>query len=697
MRSLIMPNKLTIQSMQQLGERRGGRCLSDMYVGAGSKLLWQCGKGHQWMATPHNIQRGKWCPYCIGRGKTILDMHELAAQHEGQCLSDTYVNRKTPLLWRCAKGHQWMATPADVGRGTWCTQCSGHVKLTIQEMHTMAESRGGKCLSDVYVNNQTPLLWECKEGHRWKATAGCVKRGTWCRVCAGLSKPSMDDVQRLAGERGGKLLSQNYRNARTRLEWECLEGHRWTATWDQIQRGRWCPECSAGLGERICREFFNQLFQRSFPKARPKWLINKAGNQMELDGYCPALGIAFEHQGEHHYSTKGYFLHSEADLSRRQEDDALKTTLCTQKGIALIAVPEILNRLALDQVKPFIKEQLTAKGLPLPRDFDTRPVDVGGAYATPSARQILNYLQAVAIDHGGKCLSKHYTNNHTKLLWECSKGHRWEADSAHIIRGHWCPYCAGRGKTIHDMQQLAAQKGGQCLSDTYVSSQLTLLWQCAEGHQWRALPNAIRQGHWCPVCEGNARLTIQEMHGLAESRGGKCLSDTYVNAHSKLAWQCAKGHQWMANPHDIQQGKWCPYCAGRGKTIEDMRNLAAQHAGQCLSEVYKTSKTRLLWQCQAGHRWEATPGHVLRGSWCPYCAGQGKKTIEDMKNLAVQHGGQCLSEVYRNVSTKLLWQCQAGHKWETTPDHVQRGSWCPVCFNERRGQQRHATPQRDKT
>ena len=43
------------------------------------------------------------------------------------------------------------------------------LKSTLKEIQDIAEKKGGKCLSPEYFGNLTPLLWECKEGHRWEA------------------------------------------------------------------------------------------------------------------------------------------------------------------------------------------------------------------------------------------------------------------------------------------------------------------------------------------------------------------------------------------------------------------------------------------------------------------------------------------------------------------------------------------------
>jgi queuine/archaeosine tRNA-ribosyltransferase len=265
-----MTKKLMIQAMQQLADSRGGRCLSDTYVDNKTPLLWKCAKGHEWMAIPSNVKRGSWCPECWGHIKpTIQHMHRLAETRGGRCLSDEYINAHARLLWQCKEGHQWKAIPDSIQRGSWCAKCSGKAKLTIQHMHRLAETREGKCLSDTYVDNKTPLWWECKEGHRWKAQPNNIGTGEWCPQCYGNVRLTIQDMRHLAETRGGRCLSDTYVNNTAPLRWECKEGHRWKANARNIGIGRWCPTCSSGLGERICREFFSQLLGDSFPKTRP--------------------------------------------------------------------------------------------------------------------------------------------------------------------------------------------------------------------------------------------------------------------------------------------------------------------------------------------------------------------------------------------------------------------------------------------
>ena len=114
--------------------------------------------------------------------------------------------------------------------------------------------------------------------------------------------------------------------------------------------------------------------------------------------------------------------------------------------------------------------------------------------------------------------------------------------------------------TIGKMRKIAKKRGGKCLSDAYVNSKTSLMWECTKGHQWEATPKSIKAGSWCKVCAGKAKGTIEEMQKIAKKRGGKCLSDAYVNAHRKLLWECNEGHKWESDPNSIKRGSWCRKC-----------------------------------------------------------------------------------------------------------------------------------------
>lgn len=298
-------------------------------------------------------------------------------------------------------------------------------------------------------------------------------------------------------------------------------------------------------------------------------------------------------------------------------------------------------------------------------------------------------LEKIAESLGGQCLAVDFKSMDSPILWECARGHRWYASPEDIVTHFaWCPECGEpETVTIQQMRAFADRKGGKCLSSVYLDDHTKLRWQCEHGHQWEAAPaDMINRDAWCPTCAdgkhtGRRGWTIEDMRRIAGERGGRCLSEKFVNLRTKLLWECRDGHRWEASPGNvITRHSWCPQCARKSRiTIEDMKEIARQRGGECLSDTFVNTRSKLLWQCKIGHQWEATPHSItVNRSWCPECAR--KVTIRDMQEYARKKGGKCLSETYVNSNSKLLWECENGHIWLATPRSVTyRGKWCPFC------------------
>ena len=237
-----------IKPLQRLAKKRGGKCLSLTYKNSVTKLMWQCAKSHQWEALPGNIKQGTWCPYCSGKMKlTIEEILLLAERHNGKCLSDKYHGSHTRLFLECRFGHQWAATPASIKQGSWCPACTKSgpsAKKTISDMQRAAGKCGGKCLSTTYEGANNKLLWQCEKGHQWMAFPKSIRQGSWCLKCAGNKRYSIEDMQRIANDCGGKCFSNTYKNNMTKLLWVCSEGHQWEAMPMKIISGTWCRQCS---------------------------------------------------------------------------------------------------------------------------------------------------------------------------------------------------------------------------------------------------------------------------------------------------------------------------------------------------------------------------------------------------------------------------------------------------------------------
>lgn len=195
----------------------------------------------------------------------LMRLQEIAAAHNGACLSQSYLGARAQHLFRCSLGHEWQARACNVVDGHWCRQCvfdrqrsvplkkSTREKIGsalravdgLEQLRRAASVRGGLCLSTSYSSAHGRYDFICGVGHRWQTLGFKVMYGSWCRICAHEARRlTLSDAQKWASKLGGECLSDQYTCATSKLEWLCSKGHAWSATFSGVRAGHWCPECA---------------------------------------------------------------------------------------------------------------------------------------------------------------------------------------------------------------------------------------------------------------------------------------------------------------------------------------------------------------------------------------------------------------------------------------------------------------------
>lgn len=334
-----MPRKsrFTEKYIREAARRKGGDLVEIHYVNGRRKAKLICRRKHQWSITPYYIDK-TWCLECSGSKKyTMDDIQSIADERSGTCLSVEYFNKNTLLTWKCKYNHIFELPLAYVigKHKTWCPECDPTRKPSQKICNQLAGDQDGECLSE-YVDSSSKMTWKCHRGHIWEAAYNTIQKGHWCPTC-GYHAPSQDDVDQLAINKGGKCLSQ-YVCARDKMKWKCAKGHIWEATYANINNRSWCPKCR-NKTEQYCRSILECIFQDEFPNYRPVWLKNSENYRLELDGYNKDLKIAFEYNGLQHYEVVNAWQMTEEKLAKIQEHDRIKVEECRKRNIILIVIP----------------------------------------------------------------------------------------------------------------------------------------------------------------------------------------------------------------------------------------------------------------------------------------------------------------------------------------------------------------------
>ncbi len=216
-----------------------------------------------------------------------------------------------------------------------------------------------------------------------------------------------------------------------------------------------------------------------------------------------------------------------------------------------------------------------------------------------------------------------YVTSNNKTLFQCTEGHTWEATPGSVLAGNGCPHCAGRVPLTKEIVNARIVDRGIVMLGDYKNSHSKTLFQCSKGHTWEAMPANVVNGSSCLHCAGQAPLSKKIVNARIVDRGIVMLSE-YKNADTKSLFQCSEGHTWETTPYHVsKKGTGCPYCSRQAPLTTENVNARIADRGIVLLDEFITNSVKVRFQCSKGHIWEAKPNNVLNGRGCPDCAEWG--------------------------------------------------------------------------
>jgi len=285
---------------------------------------------------------------------TICD--NFVAKHHpgGLCLATEYINTNYKMLWQCKNGHKWKAIWKNVkNNNSWCPFCcSRNKKYTIKEIKEFINSIGYKLISTEYINANTPLKVECNNGHIYYPVFYSLKIGHRCDVCFGKQKLNFIEVNNFIESIGYKLISTEYINAKTPLEIKCNNNHTCYLTLSNLKTGNRCFICSSFKHENECRKILEKILGFLF---LPYSFKDFDGQLFKWDGYNEECKIAFEYNGEQHYKFPNYYHRTEEEFIMQIERDTRKLKYALKNGIKLITIPYTEKNNLEEYIKTLLK------------------------------------------------------------------------------------------------------------------------------------------------------------------------------------------------------------------------------------------------------------------------------------------------------------------------------------------------------
>ena len=239
--------------------------------------------------------------------------------------------------------------------------------------------------------------------------------------------------------------------------------------------------------------------------------------------------------------------------------------------------------------------------------------------------------------------------------WICDKGHHYQLKICDRTRRHLgCPYCSGH-RLLEGFNDFATKcpqllkewdydknnKLGIFPNKIGVGFKDKVWWKCPKGHSYDSVIFPRTHGVGCPYCSN--RRVLAGLNDVATTNPElikywdyekNVVKPTEISRgySGNIWWKCPKGHSYQATIiNNSKEGCGCPYCSGRRATSEN--NLLTKYPELAKEWDYEKNtvdptslslggKQKFWWQCEKGHKWEATvytrtaDGHV---SSCPIC------------------------------------------------------------------------------
>jgi len=313
------------------------------------------------------------------------------------------------------------------------------------------------------------------------------------------SKNQIIEITKYVSKLGGKLISKDYVNNESNLKFECKEGHVFFESWSNVKNSlRWCKECSPNryIGETLARMILEHLINCKMPSS-----FLKSMDGLQLDGYCSKKKIAFEYQGYQHFTKKSYFHETEKQYKTQVKRDLLKKQLCEKNGITLIEIIQF-NTVRKGRIEIFvnqIKDELEKSNI----NYSHKPFfpDLEKLYKGRES-SLYQKVNQIVSDSGGKIQNYIGSNSKHEIHCNKGHRTKRLLGGIAVTIGFNCSHCEKDFK-FNLIKEKIESRGGILLSKKLKKNGFSEMydWVCDKGHKNKSKGQSLKDGTWCRTCQ----------------------------------------------------------------------------------------------------------------------------------------------------------------------------------------------------
>lgn len=423
--------------------------------------------------------------------------------------------------------------------------------------------------------------------------------------------------------KNGKMLSDSYKGSETKLTIQCMAGHIWHSKPFAIRNGQWCKQCYIDNH------------------------ADKHRHYSELDALAKAYGGRIVSEEYVASSVKMKFECIDGHQWEARPNDVKRGTWCplcrSNKSENLVrSFFEFAFGCKFAAASP---EWLTSEKFPK-MVLDGLSTDLSIAFEY-HGEQHFNYIPHFHDRNGSKSFEEQQERD--RIVRDlCAE------NNIHLVEIHYLPDGYSQSDFLNHMQQIFKKEFNKEFSQEEIDK-------------------------FCEKPFMSSKLN--EMKDVAKKLGGDCLSSKYMGIHTKHQWICKEGHQWESIYGSVKKGHWCPYCGGRnraGDTLKEIKDIAKEKGGKLLSKVYTNLADKYQFVCHRGHKFQRSAGSVLYNKqWCQECYND--RRFYSILDKANSMGITLNQSEYENQNSVLTFKCNKNHTWKSNTNKYNKRPWIFIC------------------
>lgn len=164
------------------------------------------------------------------------------------------------------------------------------------------------------------------------------------------------------------------------------------------------------------------------------------------------------------------------------------------------------------------------------------------------------------------------------------------------------------------------------------------------------------------------------------------ITGKYINLKEKISCLCTiHNYEWNGYPTSILNGSGCKYC--KRDKLRNAHSLSDEEfAGRINADIiplgkYVNQNTKILVKSKiCGHKWNAYPNNLMKGSTCPICSKHYKDNEIFLDELSKITDTIIPLENYKGTNQKIECKCIiCNNNFYITPHKLLSYRGCPFC------------------